>query len=450
MTPSASEPTSQDAAQWQQVPREAFKLAQELMGFSQSVRQAIAGHPLECLDAILYSPQTKEAAILLSPGCPEGVGFDLAAAISPLVIYPWICKAGEAPAWTAETWVPVARGTQLPDREKLAETYSQLDDQLALMLLTGLTGSPTKAASDDYSPALRGLGELSGYLPGGHYSWQIPGVPRYLQGMLGGGLIGAGLGYGAGWLGSRVLPSTWDRTKLPKTLAILGSLAGAAPGAASLASSAANGDISRADDLFGDGPPDVKKFQQYLPTYPSGQNAPAQFVPNPAYDPAAKLPASPSTYKIVHAALVEERGERVHPIVKKAISQTGYELDDMPLPIPIDYVAESVWDDPRVAYHLPVPMRAATTGLLESAYNAKIQREGDRRGPRIVTPGDIASITAGAGAGYLSGALIGKVLGGLVGMPESTQDQLKQVGLWSGVIQQIIPLAFPQWQSNPT
>src|SRR4051794_27441683 len=99
----------------------------------------------------------------------------------------------------------------------------------------------TKLASADYSPVIRGMGELSGDLPGGHYSWQVPGVPRYRQGALGGGLIGAGLGYGAGWLGSRVLPSNWDRSRLPKTLAILGSPAGAAPGAASLASSAANG-----------------------------------------------------------------------------------------------------------------------------------------------------------------------------------------------------------------
>jgi hypothetical protein len=39
---------------------------------------------------------------------------------------------------------------------------------------------------------------------------------------------------------------------------------------------------------------------------------------------------------------------------------------------------------------------------------------------------DVARISAGMGSGYLSGAIVGKVLGTLTGMPGSTQDRLKQ------------------------
>ncbi len=78
-----------------------------------------------------------------------------------------------------------------------------------------------KAAGMDYSPTLHGLGAVTGYLPGGALSWHIPGVPRHLQGILGGGLLGAALGYGAGKLGSGLLPKKWDKTKLPRTLTVL-------------------------------------------------------------------------------------------------------------------------------------------------------------------------------------------------------------------------------------
>jgi hypothetical protein len=68
--------------------------------------------------------------------------------------------------------------------------------------------------------------------------------------MLGGGLIGAGLGYGAGWLGSRILPKSWDRSRLPKTLAILGGMAGMSPGLATMGFNAANGKSLGDDSLL--------------------------------------------------------------------------------------------------------------------------------------------------------------------------------------------------------
>ena len=59
-----------------------------------------------------------------------------------------------------------------------------------------------------------------------------------------------------------------------------------------------------------------------------------------------------------------------------------------------------------------------------------------------MTPIDIARIAAGMGVGYTSGALVGGALGLMMGMPERTQEQLKQTGFWAGALSKIVPIAF--------
>jgi hypothetical protein len=289
MSARAPEPDG-DAASWQRVPEKASELAQGLFKLAQVVRLSIGELPLEQLDVVLYSPQSKEAAILLMPGTREEDGLELVGAVAPHVFYPWLFKSGEGPdqAVAMDPWIPIARGTALPDTQKVAQTFAALDDRLFELCKE----AHEKVAAGDHSATIRSLGELAGYLPGGHYSWQIPGAPHYLQGALGGALLGAGLGYGTGWLGSRVLPKTWDRSRLPKTMAILGSMAGAAPGMAAILSSAAKGSAGVDDALFNDPPPDLKSYQKVLPSYPHGPQSPAEFHANPEYNASAPLPAS--------------------------------------------------------------------------------------------------------------------------------------------------------------
>jgi hypothetical protein len=55
---------------------------------------------------------------------------------------------------------------------------------------------------------------------------------------------------------------------------------------------------------------------------------------------------------------------------------------------------------------------------------------------------DMGRMAAGMGSGYLSGALVGKGLGLLFGMPESTQERLKETGMFAGVISNLVPVAF--------
>lgn len=106
---------------------------------------------------------------------------------------------------------------------------------------------------------------------------------------------------------------------------------------------------------------------------------------------------------------------------------------------------DSLWRHPLIAAQLPLPVRAATGGLLEVAWQEKQRRDdrsGGGAGARLVSPMDIARITAGMGTGYLSGALVGKTLGLLTGMSDSMQEKLKNTGLWAGVVQNVIPMAF--------
>jgi hypothetical protein len=261
------------------------------------------------------------------------------------------------------------------------------------------------------SPLLTGAAELSGYLPGGQLSWSVPGVPKHLQGMLAGGLLGAGAGYGLGWLGSSVLPAKWNKKRLPRTLAAVGGLIGAAPGLVGMGVNLASGKGVLNDSAFDVGP------------IPKAAGA----------EPKSRFSSS-----------IRNLNTGISPILIESIKQafseagygTGYDIDLSPTPISMDALNHSLFNDPRVSSSLPLPLRAATSGVVETAWNARGQ------GPRFVTPADMAYIAAGMGSGYVSGAIVGKTLGILTGMPEETQDKLKQVGLWSGVVANVVPLLF--------
>jgi hypothetical protein len=98
---------------------------------------------------------------------------------------------------------------------------------------------------------------------------------------------------------------------------------------------------------------------------------------------------------------------------------------------------QTIWNDPRVAGNLPVSTRAAATGLVTGAANLPGKRE-----TNFVTPVDVARMAAGMGSGYLSGMLVGKALGIMAGMPQQTQDHLKNTGMWAGLVANLIPIAF--------
>lgn len=253
------------------------------------------------------------------------------------------------------------------------------------------------------SPFLRELANLWQLRPaqaGDVIPWNLHGP---LSSMLVGGLAGAGLGYGGGWLAEKILPNRWRRGNLRRTLAVAGGGLGMAPGLlfgmANLAGNRNFNDNStlRAGQSFKPlpGPEEVNRF---LP--PDN----LQFEVTAAYEKQALLSGS----GIVGAPLID-----------------------------VNEFNQVIWHDPRVARPLSAAQQAAVSGLVTTAANLP-----GRLSPRYVTPMDIGRLTAGMGTGYLSGALVGKGLSLLMGMPEESQERLKNTGMWAGVVSALVPIAF--------
>ena len=260
-----------------------------------------------------------------------------------------------------------------------------------------------------YSPTFRRAGELLGFLPG-----NIAGVPMQaspLRAMLTTGLLGGAAGYGVGMLGEHLMPDTWERGRLRKTLGIVGALGGSAiggvPGISNMMSGRSFNDNSQwqIPRPQNDAPfPGVRKFQPVKP------------LKNMS-DDLNTLDMQPD------------------PNFKAAADRYNTGADSAPT-IDVNEFNQVVWADPRVSSRLPINMRAAATGLVETA------AYGSDPNNKSIGPMDIARITAGMGTGYLSGALVGRGLGLLMGMPPETQDLLKTTGMWAGAVRSFVNTAF--------
>mgnify|MGYP000891477109 CR=1 FL=1 len=243
----------------------------------------------------------------------------------------------------------------------------------------------------------------------GTYPGGIPNNPKPLRSMLVGGLAGAALGHGVGWLGEKILPDRWKRNRLRWTLTMLGAGLGGAPGAGWGLVNVLNNKPFNDTSLIQDNP-----LMLPAPNYqdPSKEQMQKNIVTSP-YDPAK-----------VASDLFNET-----PLYGMA----GIAAP----PVPVDTFNRVLWTDPRVSDRLSPATRGAATGLMTAAANlpGKLQT-------RFVTPFDVARIAAGMGSGYLSGKLVGKGLGLLMGMPEETQEKLKNTGMFAGIIANLVPMAF--------
>lgn len=260
----------------------------------------------------------------------------------------------------------------------------------------------------DYRTRLLELMQIVPYTPGKG----IPNRASPLAGMLVGGMAGAGLGYGLGWAGEKLLPDAWEDGRLRKNLAMLGAGAGAA--------------IPAGRGLWNitHGRP-FNDMTMYQPGY-SAENARRAMgivenneLPKMRQDAGADF----SSGAIVGAA-------------KSAEDTTGL----YGVPFDPEEFNEMLWQDTRISNRLPNNYQAAASGLVTGAANLP-----NKSGPSsFVTPMDMARMTAGMGTGYMSGLFVGKVLGGLLGLPESTQETLKNTGMYAGLLRSVIPIAFGQ------
>jgi hypothetical protein len=244
-----------------------------------------------------------------------------------------------------------------------------------------------KAAIDPSEPSkrlLERLGEFINLWPG-EYPGGVPNHPGTLQSMLVGGLAGGALGYGTGLLAEHLMPDTWKKERTRRTGAILGALAGISPGLIQGGMSAGVGGSFWQPEIFQD----------------------------------------------------RKQAEDARDSIRESFIKTsrygfGYS------PVSVQQFNDTVWNDPRVADRLSLPMQAAASGLVMGA----ARLPGKRQGTKLITPMDMGRMAAGMGSGYLSGALVGKGLGLLFGMPESTQERLKETGMFAGVISNLVPVAF--------
>jgi len=99
-----------------------------------------------------------------------------------------------------------------------------------------------------------------------------------------------------------------------------------------------------------------------------------------------------------------------------------------------DAMLHTVWRSPMVSGSLTPKEQSLFTGAMLGARQIA-------RSP-LVTPADMARLTAGMGIGYASGLVAGKVLGTLTGMPPNLQNTLARTGMVAGIVKATLPMIF--------
>lgn len=378
----------------------ALELAAHCKQASQDVRKLAEQRPHEFIDAWYHYPE-RDLTINLT-------------------------KEADTAAWQAGlqgldynyVTVPCGEGILLPYDPLHPATGAFCDWDPPVVKVAMRPVSCILAEKEAYSQSLRTLGALTGWNPD---LVNIPGWPSPVAATLATGLLGAGAGYGLGWLGEQALPDSWNKGRLRRTLAILGGLGGALPGLAWAGVNHASGK-SVLDGWPMNEPAFDGKGVDEMPT---------DFVSG---DPKV------ATYKEAYLGINDPTdGDNMDPSPWnwRAPLWSPYTAPDVPT-INVNEFHTTVLQDPYVSRQLSPPVQAMATGLVSGASHLA----GGGTPVTLISPMDVARMTAGMGTGYVSGALVGKALGALMGMPEDSQNRLKQTGLWAGAISNLIPIAF--------
>jgi len=249
----------------------------------------------------------------------------------------------------------------------------------------------------------------------------LPSRPSVLTGSLVGGLAGAGLGYGIGSMVDYMTPEEWRKGNA-KRYALVGAGLGVLPAAF----------VGLSNHMSGLPINDTSKWTHEATPQENeafGQQNRLLNLKSLNLEPKPEAPPPP---------LPGQLQTGMDPDMKFAEDMFGSNYGIEPLGF-----TNMIWNDPRVANRLTFPEQAAAAGLIEAAAQIPVSQNSRVR-DHWVTPADVGRIAAGMGAGYMSGALVGRGLGILMGMPQPTQERLKQTGAMAGFISAIIPKAFGQ------
>jgi len=331
---------------WNEVPDEAIRLYLTAKEKTAEFRELINAAPANNLAVLWYSPDKDHAIVGHDrlPSSGEAVVFDKLAELATL-------DHRTELGWPGPGYVRVWR---MPVLGKTAEAPKAIPPKLFLRASQALQLAPKDDGT--VTPALSGL------------------TPSPAASMVAGGLLGAGLGYGGGWLMERMMPNTWREGRTRRVLAMLGAMAGASPGAFA----------GLGNQMIGLPFNDSRRFTQI------------------------KAPESTKQADFRLAAA-------------------------SPSIIPAQHVTNILLHDAGLATQLPPEQRVMTAAIVQGA-TALPGRS------RYITPMDMGRITAGMGSGYLSGLVVGKVLGALTGMPQDSQLRLRRAGTWAGAIANVAPL----------
>ncbi len=260
-----------------------------------------------------------------------------------------------------------------------------------------------------YSPTLRRLGEFLKFFPNTDKD-SFGGRP--IASTIASGLLGTGLGYGTGYLLDKITPKAL-RNKNGR-LKYLGAVFGGSLGAG-LGSLPGLVNLHEGRD-FND-----KTLWDGMPE--DGFNR--------------SLPEGPYKDAIDHYIELQKEAFQVHP-VGPASTVGGPSFASAPL-ISTNELGQVLWGtnaSPQTA--------AMTMGAVHGAN----QMPDNRSAPGYVTPHQtglfgMAMGAAGGGLkGYATGFVVGKGLGILTGMPESTQKTLRASGAALGIVNTLVPKLF--------
>jgi hypothetical protein len=244
------------------------------------------------------------------------------------------------------------------------------------------------------------IAQAAGWQNGPLTNWM--GGPNTLASTLMSGLVGAGAGYGAGWLGEQLLPREYfERGKLRRSGAMIGALAGGLP--ALYWGGRAGG--------FG------KHFPDFKPPVPH-EGTEAVPEPTPWLNPHGYASVKEADFGGIGGLLAPQPG-----------ANPGHVGVFVPI-IPVNQFTQAIWQDPNT----PPQMQAAASGLVDAA--------GMSLQSGFVSPADVARIATGMGSGWVSGMLVGKTLGALAGLKPDAQRTLQQTGMWAGAIKAVLPRVF--------
>ena len=379
---------------WENLPYAITETARDIALPTRRIKMAAAGMYTSVPVGLWYSPIDKAYA-LEARGAETPQDIQLAKAA--------IDAAGDfadlEPSYE-EGYIKVAATPYVPN---LPTSQSGLNDNPYVPddLQHGQTVEPT-------SMPLRKFTEYLQFNPK-RYSHDI--IPGYgpVHGMLAGGLVGGGLGYGAGWLAEKFLPDKWKKKRLRRTLGMLGGVMGAAPGAIFSAVNVAQGKAPWDNSNWSD-----------------------KAIMN-------KQSELSEDYKIAGQTGASLLWEARRQAFESAFDMEGVKMAQLDthvgdFSINVDEMGRTLWEvgsDPQTA--------ATTMGSL---YAAQQMPTGARPKPGFVTPGQMASLGAHMGVGYVSGGLVGAALGALTGADAGTKDRLKQTGMYLGIVRAVIPKLF--------